>query len=61
MEEHAKLMINGACCARCGVPLNKDHGCPTVCNRCFREWQAKKKVDEREFFKLYGMKVETND
>lgn len=37
MGEIADDMVDGNCCALCGVYFIRSNGCPAVCDDCFEE------------------------
>jgi len=32
-----KAVLNGECCASCGIYFNEPHGFPVLCNHCYTE------------------------
>lgn len=50
MGEMADLIIDGACCALCGVNFEQPHGFPVACSSCWEEDCAYPQATEDETF-----------
>lgn len=46
MGEIADDIIDGACCALCGVYFEEEHGYPVLCSDCYKDSDDKDRYSE---------------
>jgi len=46
MSEIAEDMVEGACCAHCGVYFEEDHGYPVLCKSCHKADRGESQLDK---------------